>query len=244
VKFVENDFWLILQELIFPQSCLACDTGLIGRRDISFCQTCLEGVRLLREPFCTICSKPFVKSSGENHFCSYCLSNRWYFTRARAVVHYDGPIAEAVKMFKYNGKMYVLETFTALTIKHFQDSPIPKPDLIIPVPLHAKRLRQRGFNQALVLGRKFFPQYKKIIDPYILARHKLTTSQTGLSGMERRKNVSNAFKVKRPEKVRDKKILLVDDVFTTGTTVNECARTLMEKGAGAVEVFTFARVND
>jgi ComF family protein len=106
------------------------------------------------------------------------------------------------------------------------------------------RLRKRGFNQALVLSRKLFPQYRKIIDPYTLIRHKRTTSQTGLNGKERRRNVKNAFKVKRPDNILNKKILLVDDVFTTGATVNECARTLLKNGAAEVEVFTFSRVAD
>jgi ComF family protein len=195
----------------------------------------------MQEPFCTICSKPFAESAGENHLCSYCLKNGWHFTRARAVVYYQEPIADAVKEFKYSGKIYGLDTFAALTLQYYQHNCLPDPDVILPVPLHTKRLRRRGFNQALVLSRKLFPEYKKKIDPHVLERHLRTQPQTGLSGAERRRNVRNAFKVSRPEKIKNKKILLVDDVFTTGATVNECARILVKEQASEVEVFTFAR---
>ncbi len=153
-------------------------------------------------------------------------------------------MAEAVKVFKYNGKMHGLETFAALTRQYYLHHPPPEPDFILPVPLHPKRLRERGFNQALVLGRKLFSKSKEKIDPHILDRHQWNRPQTGLKGAERRRNVKNVFRVKKPEKVKNKKILLVDDVFTTGATVNECARILLKNKAAGVEVFTFARATD
>ena len=195
----------------------------------------------MQEPFCTICSKPFAESAGENHLCSYCLKNGRHFTRARAVVYYQEPIAMAVKVFKYNGKMFGLETFAALKHQYYKRNSLPEPDVILPVPLHPKRLRRRGFNQALVLSKKLFPECKKKIDPHVLERHRWTLPQSGLSSVERCRNVKNAFKVTRPEKIKNKKILLVDDVFTTGATVNECARILVKEQASEVEVFTFAR---
>jgi ComF family protein len=99
----------------------------------------------------------------------------------------------------------------------------------------------RGFNQALLLGRRLFPQDRDKIDPHILERQNSTLPQTGLSGSERRRNVRNAFRLQQPAKIRNKSILLVDDVFTTGATVNECARILVKNKAADIEVFTFAR---
>jgi len=131
-----------------------------------------------------------------------------------------------------------------LTRQYYLHHPLPEPDLILPVPLHPKRLRARGFNQALVLCRKFFPKSKKRIDPHVLERHQWTRPQTGLNGKDRRRNVKNVFRVKKAEKIKNKKILLVDDVFTTGATVNECARILLKSKAVDVEVFTFARSTD
>ena len=239
-----SELWLSFRDILFPERCLACGTGLKVRQGISYCPSCFKDVRLIQEPFCTVCGRPFDKSAGKGHLCSDCLKNRWHFTRARAAVYYQEPIAGAVKVFKYSGKMYGLETFAALAHQYYLQCPLPEPDLILPVPLHPKRLRRRGFNQALVLGRKLFPESKKRIDPYILERHQWTSVQTGLNGLERRRNVKNAFRIKNPEKIKNKKILLVDDVFTTGATVNECSRILLKNKAADVEIFTFARAID
>ena len=235
---------MVLRDILFPEHCLGCGKGLYGHQVVSFCQACLQDVRLIQEPFCTTCGKPFGKSAGVSHLCSYCLKNKWYFARARSAVYYQEPIAGAVKTFKYSGKMYGLETFAALTHQYYLQHPAPEPDLILPVPLHSVRLRRRGFNQALVLARKLFPAYKRLIDPHVLERHRETCVQAGLNMAERRRNVKNAFRVRRPEKVIKKRILLVDDVFTTGATVNECARILLKCRAANVEVFTFALAPD
>jgi len=232
------------REILFPLSCLACGTGLQGRPEISYCAACLGDVRFLQEPFCSKCSKPFAQAAGENHLCSFCLTGGWHFRQARAVVYYQPPVTETLKMFKYRGKMHGLATFAALSQKKFQDQPLAQPDLLVPVPLHAKRLRQRGFNQALILCRRIFPAWRGMIDPHVLERNFWTRPQTGLSGAERRRNVKNAFVVRRPANIKNKRILLVDDVFTTGATVNECARVLGKSGAAGVDVFTFARAVD
>lgn len=240
-NILSTELWAALLDILFPKGCLACGGRLQGGQEISYCVLCLQDVRLIHEPFCTICGKPFDNAAGNSHHCSYCLKNRWHFKQARAVVRYHAPIAEAVKTFKYNGMMHGLATFAALAQQYFRHHPQPQPDIIIPVPLHPRRLRKRGFNQALVLGRKLFPQYKDRIDPQVLERHIGTRPQTGLSGHERRRNVRNAFRVRIPEKIKNRKILLVDDVFTTGATVDECARVLMKSQAAEVVVFTFAR---
>lgn len=115
-------------------------------------------------------------------------------------------------------------------------------ELILPVPLHKSRLRERGFNQALVLAELFFPEHKKRIATTLLVRSQKTTPQTCLSGNERRKNLKKAFTISRPELVKDRSVILIDDVFTTGTTLNECAKTLKKHGARSVQALTLARV--
>ncbi len=238
---IRKDFLQAFSNIIFPERCIGCDAGLKICSKISFCQACLQDVRVIQEPFCTTCGKPFDDGAGESHLCSFCLKNSWYFTRARAVVKYRGPIAEAVKKFKYSGKMHGVKTFAALTREYYMYHPQPEHDVIIPVPLHIRRLRKRGFNQSLVLCRKLFVKSKAKIAPCVLMRQQWTHPQTGLNGAERRKNVRNAFRVKYPDKVKNKRVLLVDDVFSTGSTVNECARILLKNRAAGVEVFTFAR---
>ena len=236
-----TEMWTALLDILFPERCLSCGTGLKTRPEISYCTRCLQDIRWLREPLCTKCGKQFEYAAGGSHLCGYCLVNGWHFKEARAVVHYKPPVTEAVKMFKYKGKMHGLATLTALAHQYFQLQELPQPDLLVPVPLHARRLRQRGFNQALILCRRIFPAWRDRLAPAVLERHFETQPQTGLGAAERRRNVRNVFQVRRPEKIKNKKILLVDDVFTTGATVNECARTLMKNQASEVNVFTFAR---
>jgi len=244
IHIFRTEFWQAFLDILFPLACLGCGSGLQGMPEIAFCQDCLPRVRLLKQPICTVCGMPFEQATGQNHHCGVCLRKSWYFRQARAAVHYQPPVSEAVRQFKYRASMQGLASFAVLVQQYLAEQPLEKPDLIVPVPLHTKRLRQRGFNQALVLCRKIFPLDRKKIDPHVLARHHWVRPQTGLSGKERRRNVRNAFRVCQPEKIKDKKVLLVDDVFTTGATVNECARILCKSQASAVDVFTFARVTN
>lgn len=115
--------------------------------------------------------------------------------------------------------------------------------MIVPVPLHPSRLQERGFNQALLLAWAFFPKDQRVISN-LLIRSRSTAPQTGFSGAARRTNLKNAFTVVKPYRLTGKKVLLVDDVFTTGTTVNECARVLKKAGAAEVMVLTLARVTE
>jgi ComF family protein len=149
-------------------------------------------------------------------------------------------MAEIIQSFKYDDNRVVLPAFAALkeSLPHLRG--MQEPDLILPVPLHRERLRQRGFNQALILARTFFPHLQARIETTALVRTRRTVAQTGLSGAARRKNIKGAFKAVEA-KVVGRKILLIDDVFTTGTTVNECARILCKAGAREVQVLTLAR---
>ncbi|MGW8161182.1 MAG: double zinc ribbon domain-containing protein [Desulfobulbales bacterium] len=237
-----KSFFRAMRDIIFPMYCLGCGKPLPGYQEISYCAVCLPDVRLLQSPFCTKCGSPFERAAGESHLCGVCLKTDWHFTQARAAVRYQPPVAEAVRMFKYRSKMHTLATFAALAQQYLARHPLEEPDVIVPIPLNIKRLRQRGFNQALVLCRKLFPNQSGKINPHVLERHAWTQPQAGLNGPARRRNVKDAFRVCRPEKVENKKILLVDDVFTTGATVNECARILQKDRPSRVDVFTFARV--
>jgi ComF family protein len=116
-----------------------------------------------------------------------------------------------------------------------------EPDMVLPVPLHISRLRSRGFNQSLVLARACFPQWQDRIRVRLLVRNRATTPQTDLSGRARRNNLKNAFQVADKAEVAGRNILLVDDVFTTGSTVNECARVLKAAGCKRVEILTICR---
>jgi ComF family protein len=146
----------------------------------------------------------------------------------------------ALHLFKYTRVLSAGKALSLLAAAHFPL--LPKDyDLILPVPLHLARLRWREFNQALVLARAVGKRYRLPVDPFSLERIRATDPQVRLKEKERQTNVHDAFAITRPEKVKGKRILLVDDVYTTGATVNECARTLCTAGARYVDVFTLTR---
>jgi ComF family protein len=124
----------------------------------------------------------------------------------------------------------------------FPDFNFAEYSLLIPVPLHVKRLRERGFNQSLLLADKLGKKHKLPVSFSLLKRHKFTLTQTGLNKTEREENIKGAFVVTDKKKVSDENIILVDDVYTTGATINECAKTLLKTGAQKVAVLTLARV--
>ena len=232
-----------LMELLFPASCLACGQPPEQGNDVMFCRGCLSEVKLISEPLCTCCGRPFHKATGGDRLCGLCLTGHYHFDLARALVRYQPPITTIISSFKYHGQTTSLKSFQAIQQQLPGLTQLNQPDLIIPVPLHLKRLQQRGFNQALLLARAFYQNQHQLIDFRVLERHRYTEPQTGLSGKVRRKNLKNAFRVKDEEIVKGKRVVLVDDVFTTGTTVNECAKVLKKAGAKEVLVLTMARVD-
>jgi ComF family protein len=150
------------------------------------------------------------------------------------------PVSEAIQQFKYQRRLSVgkiLAEIGANTCSLVDQ----QYDLIIPVPLHRERLRWRGFNQALILAQAIGQKSHVPVNPFLLERTRPTNPQTQLSEDERRKNVRGAFTVTAPEQLADKTVLLIDDVYTSGATTEECARELLRNGAAAVDVFTLAR---
>lgn len=149
---------------------------------------------------------------------------------------------EAIHRLKYGGKTALSGPLGALAKATFcQFWNAGSIDLLLPVPLHIKRLRQRGFNQAQLVNKKWAAREGIPLDGFILSRNRWTEPQTSLARAERRRNVRGAFSLRNPDKAKGQRILVVDDVFTTGATVNECARVLMKAGARWVDVLTLAR---
>jgi ComF family protein len=149
---------------------------------------------------------------------------------------------EAIHLLKYRKKTSLsrpLSTLARETFFQFWD--MDGIDVLVSVPLHVKRLRERGFNQAHLLIRRWAKQEEILFDGLTLFRSRWTEPQTTLSRTERQKNIKGAFSIRHPEKIKGRKILLVDDVYTTGATVNECARVLLKAGAKFVDVLTLAR---
>jgi ComF family protein len=227
------------QELVFPSFCLACEKRLPCRDLPLLCSDCLPNIEYISSPKCTCCGTPF--QTGQDHLCSLCMKNSFAFDLARAAVYYREPVTKLISALKFNGTLTGLATLAQLAQSAPNITNLSEPDLILPVPLHIQRLREREFNQALVIAHACFPANKRKICGDILQRHRATSPQTTLSGIKRRKNLTGAFSLRNQEFVKDKTILLIDDVFTTGSTVHECAKVLKKAGTKRIEVFTLAR---
>ncbi|MFO7606698.1 MAG: ComF family protein [Desulfurivibrionaceae bacterium] len=232
-----------LLELFFPASCLACGQPPVRDQAVMLCQSCLGELSPISGPLCSCCGRQFPKAGGGNHLCGLCLSDHYHFTLARALLRYTPPATTIITAFKYHGQTAGLKTFRTLHQQMVDFHLFADPNLIIPVPLHRRRLRERGFNQALLLARALYPGHGSRIDFTVLERQRYTEPQTNLSGKARRENLKNAFRVRDDKVVAGKRVLLIDDVFTTGTTVSECAAVLKKAGAEEVSVLTMARVD-
>ncbi len=233
---------------LYPPRCRSCRDRIVGQDEECFCRACRENIRLVSHPLCATCGRPFLDTTAEDHLCGDCLMRAPFFLKARAWACYpreeneDHPLRQVVQRFKYGRKVSLgrpLGRLMARGCSEFLQGCVL--DSIIPVPLHPKRLRWRGFNQAVILAREVSRLYQVPIDPFILVRSRETPPQTQLREEERRKNVRHAFTVNPERPVQGKTLLLVDDVYTSGATVNECCRTLIRAEAKAVYVLTLAR---
>jgi len=235
-------FWRSLIDFFFPPQCPFCGRVLGGSAANRPCPLCLAQIKLFDHPRCPCCGLGFVTEQGEDHLCAGCLTEERYFTTARAIGPYEGLMKEAIPRFKYHGAIRLAKPL-GLLLAEYQDPDFPfsEFDLILAVPLHRRRLRQRGFNQATLLARRVSRAHSIPLDSTSLLRTRFTEPQTQLSGPERLKNIRGAFKVFRPEIIVGKHILLIDDVFTTGATVQECAKVLLKGRAKQVDVLTLAR---
>jgi ComF family protein len=226
-------------DLFFPPVCVSCRKPLSDAP--SLCDSCAKAIQYLRSPLCIRCGAIFVADNGEDHFCGSCLGNPPPFSMARGVVLYAPPVSHLLHRLKYGTDRTVLSAVADIVVL-YDFTAFASCDLIVPVPLHPRRLQERGLNQSLLLAHIFFPNKTKAIMPQILIRTRNTVPQTSLNGKERRRNLRAAFAVQQENDINGKRICLVDDVFTTGTTVCECTRTLLQAGAKEVKVITMARV--
>lgn len=236
-------YFLAIRELLFPACCLGCGQRLPLGQALFLCDLCLSEVAYIDPPLCLRCGKSCAaEAAKQQDLCRTCgEEDGFVFDRARAAFAYQEPIASLILSLKFGAQLAALDTLAALARQSAALAELAEPDLILPVPLHGGRLRQRGFNQAVAIARFCFPLWREKIQHDLLQRSRATPAQMTLSGQERRKNLAGAFFLSRPEKVRGRCVLLVDDVFTTGSTLNECSRVLRRADAASIEVFTLAR---
>ncbi len=227
--------------MVYPIYCYICSTKL--KTNVGLCEACWKKVKHRLPPFCIKCGKVLAGPKGLNIICGDCQNNRLYFEHARSCCYYEGILKEVIHLLKFQRKFPLIDRLDEIMVKFILNNQIlySEIDLLIPVPAHKKRLKERGIDQVSLLAERLSRAIKIKLERNNLKRIKYTTLQTDLSREGRVKNVSDAFIVKGPKRLMNKSILLIDDLFTTGSTVNECAKILINSGVKKVEVLTLAR---
>lgn len=258
------DSWILA---LFPQKCVACGTlytrhGGSSRTEPGadspmgailadfLCPPCGRTLISVESPMCDRCGELFDGREGPDHRCERCARATGWFTRARAVGVYGGALLSLVHAFKYKSRLQLALPFAELMWLGLNrhGSPVHA-DMILPIPLHPRKLRRRGFNHAFQMikawphlaGRYGVDPERIVIDDRVLVRVRDTSPQTGLKRPDRLANMRHAFEVAEPGVVAGRTLLLVDDVMTTGATAEECSKVLMQNGAKRVDVLTLAR---
>jgi ComF family protein len=227
-------------DLVLPPRCLACGTEIDD--PLGLCAGCWGELQFLGAPCCRCCGFPLPHTAIEAPLCASCSRRPPDFDRARAALRYDARSAGLVLRFKRGSRLEGVPLF-ARWMHHAGEELLADADLILPVPLHRWRLLRRGFNQSAMLAKRLSTLAGLPWSPGVLLRQRATKSQQGLGAAARLENIkASAFRVRRPDRVAGARILLVDDVLTTGATVSACTTALRRAGATAVDVLTLARV--
>lgn len=228
----------IFCEIIFPENlyCIGCDKPIKKGRPDSLCDHCREKMIYNQPQMCTKCGK--FQKQKKAHFCESCAASPHVYDRAVAAAVYEDEAVKIVHALKYGGRSYMAKNVGYIMSGAVKS--IGEYDIIIPVPLHRSRLKMRGFCQTTLISRSLSEISGKPLYKDALIRVKKTAPMRGLGTDERRENIEAAFEVKRPEVFDGKKVLLVDDVLTTGSTASECATVMKAAGAKSVYLAVFA----
>jgi ComF family protein len=230
-----------LLDALLPPQCLAC--GALVAEPRTLCSACWAGIEFIAPPLCARCGFPFEIAADDGSVCGACLASPPRYHRARAVFRYGEESRRLVLAFKHGDRIDAAPAYGAW-MRRAASSLLDEAHLVAPVPLHRWRLLLRRYNQAALLGQALAHAGGRLFAPDLLERRRATPSQGKLSAAERRANVTGAFRVHqawRP-RLRGQRVLLVDDVLTTGATVEACAAVLIRAGAASVDVVTLARV--
>jgi len=237
-------YFKIVKDFIFHPVCPSCRIILDGDDEKGICKECFRELYFFEGVVCDLCGGPLIDETSvfedgvTKKICKNCLLETRPFNKARAVFGYTGPIRKIINRIKNYGDTHSIGILVNLTKKNMP-SGLDVPDCVIPVPVHPSSLRKRGFNQCNVLAKDIFDKFPVFLD--CLVRIKKTPQQKLLSAIERHENLKDAFFLKKPQQITGKKILLFDDVFTTGSTINACVDALKFAEPSSIDVFTIAR---
>lgn len=226
-----------LQGFLLPASCVLCGKPGVDQREL--CADCHADLPR-NTSACERCALPLPEPLANRNVCGTCLHDPPVFDIALSLFHYTAPVDHLIKRFKFDGKLHLARLLGGLMAERFERGGA-NPELIIPVPLHRSRLRERGFNQALELSRPIAGKLGIAVDYQSCVRTRQTSAQSLLPVKERHTNVKGAFSVTRPITARH--VAIIDDVMTTGHTLAEVARVLRKSGVERIEVWVLARVS-
>ncbi len=232
----------LLELLFYPTACRICAKLLEKPGERVVCRGCLDSVRPEIRPHCLHCGR-FFEAEGEPHACSACLGRRPPFAVHRSYGRYDGALKDILLLFKYR-RIAVLGKILAGHVScspGFTDGLWEGVDLVIPVPLHPRRRRERGFNQSELLARFLSSRRGVRLAARTLVKTENNPPQTSLEAASRVSNVRGVYRVKKKEEIGGRVLLVVDDVYTTGATLAECSRVLLKAGAAEVRGLTIAQ---
>ncbi len=226
----------------YPEICQICREARATPAESYVCVGCREHVRPIRPPFCDRCGLPFAGAITTRFECANCQENQWQFRSARAAVVACDPVLEIIHQYKYRRAFWFEPFLVELLVRSSKpELTIGEWDCLVPVPLHPTKLREREFNQAERLGRGLSAATGIPLRNRLLRRVIATQTQTLLSREERLANVRGAFALAHRQRLNGERVVLVDDVLTTGATTSACAGVLRRAGAGEVCVWTVAR---
>lgn len=231
-----------LFDFILPKRCLLC--GKIIKSTDSLCPDCFKQINFISEPYCRHCGKPLIGHIDDikGLSCIECLSKKSLFRMCRAAIEYDEFSKKIILDFKFTDHLENRKLLAHWLYVAGKDIFELGADLIIPVPLHYTRLFRRKYNQSAILATELSSLIKIPTDFKSLKKIRYTLPQVQCNGKRRIVNIKNAFNVSKPENVKGKRIILIDDVYTTGSTLKECAKVLLKAGAKSVDALTVARV--
>ena len=226
----------------FPSFCKICGSLLESPRDRIVCRACLEKVRPCRASACLVCGR-FFEGAGAPHLCLACLEDTPPFALHRSGGRYREELKDILLLFKYRGYPVLGKDLAAFLLEsqRHEEALWWGLDAIVPVPLHRQRLNERGFNQARILAGEVGRQKRLPVEDGVLKKIKSVPPKTSLEQRDRRQNVRGAYSVVKARRIDGRILLLVDDVFTTGSTIGECASVLKDAGAKEVRALTVAQ---
>ncbi|MDI6640954.1 MAG: ComF family protein [Elusimicrobiota bacterium] len=237
-----------LIDFIFPKTCIVCSSFISDKNKKILCENCISKIKFVQSPICVKCGVPM--HSAVSQYCKNCISSPESipYEFLRGICVYDTPVKDLIHQLKYSGKEYVAYFLADIICDYIQEhNELSAVDFVVPVPLHWWKKIKRGYNQSELIAKAVVKKmtrataWKGRIQSGNLFRKKYTKPQVNLTREDRLKNVCGAFEVKHPEVFENKSVLLIDDVCTTGSTIENCACVLRGAGAKKVYALTVAR---